>query len=222
MLSLTKETYYRLGLVGKASVIRDKYIIEIDLLKDYSQKQLDRIKWAFSNVLSDKYEFYTVDLSKQEGLENTGRVKETTFRIKMPNVERMIWEDLGEEGILDVIEWMGLVQIDSDIIRGDSDPFISVSFDSLREVEQEVYVQEIVGMMHPSQVKEKMDVILGGLMNEDWVFIVLTGFRDAPKSNFREKEQYYMETGENDLIVMGNKHGFLVVRSVEKVEKRKN
>lgn len=207
-------------MVGKTSKIRDKYIIEIDLLKEYSQKQLDRIKWAFNNVLSDKYEFYTVDLSSQQGTRINqiigGRIKETDFKIKMPDFAKKRWENVDEEEMLDLIEWMGLVQIDSDILRGDADAFISVSFDSLREVEQEVFVQEMAGMMHPVQVKEKMEEILGRLKEEDWVFIVLTGFRDAPKSNFREKEQYYMETGENDLILMGNKHGFLLVRSFEK------
>ncbi|KAI8825190.1 ribonuclease P 40kDa subunit-domain-containing protein [Fimicolochytrium jonesii] len=63
LLSLTKDTYESLGLVGKASKSGGRHVVKIDL-SDPSfkpgDKHYDRVKWCFSHTInpSMKYDFY--------------------------------------------------------------------------------------------------------------------------------------------------------------------
>ena len=67
-----------------------------------------------------------------------------------------------EEEILDIIEWFGMVQIDSDWIKDGimADPFISVYSPPLNSSIKDLSVIESVGIIHPSKAAQIVKYIL--------------------------------------------------------------
>ncbi|KAF7194007.1 Ribonuclease P protein subunit p40 [Pseudocercospora fuligena] len=140
-LEVDKPTFEQVGLEGKAipslgrKHIKQRYLVEIDLRSPSmlsGKKGLERVKWAFQNVLYETKTWLVVDLKDPGGV---GEGAMADFQPSIRKVEPMIerikealvpaWpEEVKDEDYADaaeLLEWIGLAMMISPRVEKDDD-----------------------------------------------------------------------------------------------------
>ncbi|KAJ3259109.1 hypothetical protein HK103_002996 [Boothiomyces macroporosus] len=133
-IKLSKQEYYKFGLLGKKA---DGYEITIKELNDRSRMILDQL---------GEVEFISFQYSKEFNMEKIPIIT------KSYSLSDYIIVDLTREE--DIVEWMGLIQIRANRIkRGDSaDPFIAI-YEQPHGIDKQFMLFELEGYMDIKQLE---------------------------------------------------------------------
>ncbi|PVU93083.1 hypothetical protein BB559_003450 [Furculomyces boomerangus] len=225
---MTKDAYESAGLLGKQSPfptsIEKRYLVEIDLKKKSmrpGEKQYERIKWSFSNVLTERYEFLlgyfdavtgeSREFSINESVD--GDAKKAFSKVKPSwecstrylDVPESIFstvdfctqmrESWFQSDVKDLFEWIGMVSIESEFVYpgASADPFISVYSVPSPNKSCSVSLYSIRGLIHPNFIFDVVNHLTEEL--DDFVVFV-SGFEDSPVS-WNKRNHGYLYNGEN-------------------------
>ncbi|KAJ2295656.1 hypothetical protein IWW55_005377, partial [Coemansia sp. RSA 2706] len=219
ILSVCKDTYETLGLVGRQAKFplqRDtRYVIEIDLLADCMdpmKKYFQRIKSRFDAVLDEPVEFLVGFYDKQSGtpitfdLPGASAVELQSERhhlqgISVPRIDNELVgvskrSDVWVEQAQELFEWIGLAASCSQAIASNAcDSQISTYSvpqpNSLADIEVHTFSGLISAQAISSVAKE-----LANSPCQNEIYICVWGYEDAPVS-WKLYEHGFLTSGEN-------------------------
>ena len=132
-LHLTKDTYERLGLIGKPSSLSfkktkkiKKFVVELDLSQRHG-KLYDRFKTCFTEIITDVFEFWIASHKQQVVKDVSGypfqmahefTLTEQNGLVMTPplsNLDLSSFKDQ-ESVLMDLLEWKGLMDLNCDVI----------------------------------------------------------------------------------------------------------
>ncbi|XP_062502073.1 ribonuclease P protein subunit p40-like [Corticium candelabrum] len=223
VLSVTKDTYEQLGIVGRSSEFQQgaKFIVEIDLLADSFQpgrKQYERVQWCLTDRLSLTMPFLMAFIPRGSSATSSIPVlqdmphKELTNKetlntltnIQIPSLSYMspqISLDHSSNeycSAIDLFEWLGAISCNIDCDSGQPDGFVSAY--SCPMPNRVVPLSCNIGwrgVITPQRILQLINILSkceDALIS--WCVISVWGFADCPFSWGQQEHGYYM-AGEN-------------------------
>jgi len=215
-MNLTKDTYTRLGLVGKSSEIpinkQNRFVVEINLIENsYNSngKLYKHVQWCMEHTLTNKYQFLlysskeiTLDDIKKYDIKKDETIHKNILipslkHITQPTKLSPIWCSHAT----DIFEWLGMLACQSKRVLGDYrvDPYYSVYKPPTPFKPGDVQSITFVGFIPASFIKASIKILREIIIKEKlpWASIIIWGFDDAPIT-WNKKEHGYLMSGEND------------------------
>lgn len=188
-LSLTPETFYRAGLPLKHDKQSGKFLGEIDLTRNNP-----RLEWCAKNVITEK-----IRTLLPGGQPSVTRASSSI--IFVPDMLPPACPAPGEQAAFEdwtaqIVEWAGLVAIDSPIIYPDNQLNNALCDVSIEGTPVMMHIVDIDGFFSPSEVESLWKTVKG----RRCAFLVL-GFADCPRC-----------WGHNHTIGENGVNGYLLVR----------
>ncbi|EMR08258.1 hypothetical protein PNEG_03425 [Pneumocystis murina B123] len=224
ILSLTKETYEKVGLVGKPSAFSRKcprWNVILDMrgtAMKKGKKGFDRILWSFENVLQKKFSFRMSALNENDikileevvgssscfanfEKHESGKILCPSFsyprHVDYPGIDRIIQAEWATE----IYEWLGLVSLGSERLNtGFNDDPYSLPYNLSNSSEDEIIRFLWSGMISCSWILD-LWVFLRNLKDIDWISLTVNGFEDSPIS-WENYEHGYFFGGENTYTIL--------------------
>ncbi|PVV04660.1 hypothetical protein BB560_000832 [Smittium megazygosporum] len=217
-LSLCKDSYEASGLLGKPVLFSKtsdpKYLITIDLKSKamaFDSKAYKRVKWSFSNVLTEAFEIiYSYSDPESSPFPSPlfhkciqEWTKKSDILLTPDSISNLALLDTTENlnyqsDSVDICEWIGMSTLDSDFLYPENelrpiDPFISVYTVPSPHSKKLVSKLSSVGIISPFLVE-----MIHRLLMENFNNFIVTcwGFEDSPISWVNSDHGYFV-SGEN-------------------------
>ncbi|KAK9728179.1 hypothetical protein K7432_001288 [Basidiobolus ranarum] len=222
ILSVTKDTYEELGLIGKPSKFASKghrYTVTIDLNADNmipGHKIYERVKWCFEHTLTDTFTFL-IQSTNPAGecvelefpLDAEARkifpkyLESSNESIEIPSMESLLDNEnveIWKEEAMERYEWLGMVACQSTRVQANSavDPFVSIySTPTPFEVGTGSSFK-LTGLISSYSINTLINNTREYIRDKKlpWVSFSVWGFMDSPTS-WQFKEHGYLPNGEN-------------------------
>ncbi|KAG4300931.1 hypothetical protein PCANB_002586 [Pneumocystis canis] len=219
ILSLTKETYEKAGLMGKPSSfskIPSRWNVTLDM-RDSAMKRgkkgFNRILWSFENNFQREFSFRMTASNEDDikiieeviGLSSdfvkfqkheSGKIRCPSFSYPEKVDDLNLNKIIKTEWAMEIYEWLGLVSLGADRlnINDDCDPYIS-TYNLSNASEDEVITFLWSGMISSGWILN-LWLSLQNISDIPWLSLTVNGFEDSPIS-WENCEHGYFYGGEN-------------------------
>lgn len=222
VLSVTKDTYEQLGLVGKASEFHrgSRFIIEINLLAESFQpgrKLYDRVHWCLTDRLALTMTFllafvphdsntvtsipFLHDIPHRE-ITNTETV-DTLMNIHIPAIFHSLPQistdqiDSDTCSATDLFEWLGAISCQIDCDSGQPDGFVSsYSCPTPNKIVSMTCSIRWEGLVTSQRIQQVIATLSQSDLLTPWCAISVYGHSDSPLSWDKQEHGFYKE-GDN-------------------------
>ncbi|KAG5519483.1 hypothetical protein PMAC_002110 [Pneumocystis sp. 'macacae'] len=224
ILSLTKETYEKAGLVGKPSAfskISSRWNVTLDM-RDSSMKKgkkgFNRILWSFENNFLREFSFKISALNEDDikvieevvGLSSrlahfedyeSGQILCPSFSYPEEIYDLDLNKIIRREWAMEIYEWLGLVSLRADKLRiqNKPGPYIS-TYHISNALEGEVMTFLWSGMISCTWILNIWTSLLN-IQDMNWFSLTVNGFEDSPIS-WENCEHGYFYGGENTYTLL--------------------
>ncbi|ANB15172.1 hypothetical protein AWJ20_2796 [Sugiyamaella lignohabitans] len=223
VLSFTKDTYYKAGLLGqKSKSSKSRFIVKYDLRdpKLYESKSFERLRWASENTLTDQLPFaFTIhtsltpapDFSNARYTEIKPIVRTIPkaaipkFRIpeKDGNVSSEVYKEEVQEWASSCYEWSSLVTLESPQVHVHSNVDSYLSTYSLLDPEDTPDDITLVTWKNGPIPRSYVLALFENLKetpSNSWYMVNVMGIEDIPIA-WGSKEHNFLTSGENNYSV---------------------
>ncbi|CCJ30391.1 unnamed protein product, partial [Pneumocystis jirovecii] len=224
ILSLTKETYEKAGLVGKLSAFsktRSRWNVTLDM-RDSSMKKgkkgFNRILWSFENNFPKDFSFKMSALNEGDikvieeivGLPTRpvhfeeyelGQIPCPSFSYPEKIYDLNLNKIIRREWAIEIYEWLALVSLRADKLKTQDniDPYISIYHIS-NALKEEVITFLWSGMISCTWISNLWTSLLN-IQDMNWFSLTVSGFEDSPIS-WENCEHGYFYGGENTYTLL--------------------
>ncbi|KAJ2501360.1 hypothetical protein GGH96_001969 [Coemansia sp. RSA 1972] len=214
ILSVGKDTYETLGLVGKSAQFPlgrgSRFIIEIDLLADCmdpAKKYYQRVLCRFNAVLNEPVEFIVGYYDKTTGTPVTFDIPGATLvtpqvdtrsaQMLVPNIPECLLStneqtDAWTESAHELFEWIGLAASCSQAVVGTNDEQTS-AYTVPEPTSMDMHVVTVRGLLSATAIHSVINELVAA--HEEF-YVCVWGFDDAPVS-WNSSEHSFYTSGEN-------------------------
>ncbi|KAI9209832.1 ribonuclease P 40kDa subunit-domain-containing protein [Polychytrium aggregatum] len=225
VLSVEKDTYETLGLVGEHSRFSKghRFVIKIDLKSTKfkpGSKLYDRVEWCFTHTLTRTFTFVIAAVEEDGapmdiGFPDSAHAQKLEPKVEVElieNAEVPLWTQAGsalespdesaniKQSLLDLHEWLGLVACGQLRVLH-VDPFISVYRPPEPNQRGSVMKLTWTGMLVAENLFELSSIVRSfASKHNSWASLLVWGFRDSPVS-WKHAEHGHLDCGENDYVI---------------------